>query len=156
MTSLVFLRYYTTLPSEGLEVTWHYIYLSVEGKITFASEKRSGWEYTLFEVRGIVKKYVQSTAPLKFWYGGGVGIAPISALYTYFDWSEWRTKTEKGAGIFFVLSGNAGYKWLLGENFTIELVLGIAYYGGNIIIAGENIPFGGLIPDGRFSLGYAF
>ena len=130
--------------------------LGVEGEVVFASQKMADWEWTAFGVTITAKKYTESSAPLKFWYGGGIGILPISAKYTYFDWTEWKTKTETASGTFLSLSGSAGYRWLIGEKFTIEGSLGISYYAGSLTIAGEKLPFGGITPTIGLSLGYAF
>jgi len=130
--------------------------LGVEGEVLLASQKMADWEWKAFGVAVTAKKYTEPTAPLKFWYGGGIGILPISAKYTYFDWTEGKTKTETASSIFFSLSGNAGYKWLLGESFTVEGSLGIGYYMGSLTVAGETLPFGGLVPGIGLSLGYAF
>lgn len=130
--------------------------LTAEGKIALSFKKEADWEYAIIELKGYIKKYTNSTAPFGFWYGGGIGILPTFVQFSYFDWSEWKTKTEKGMGIFFSLSGNAGYKLPVGENFSLELGIGIGISGGNLTIAGENLPLTTLSWDGRFSLGYAF
>lgn len=65
-----------------------------------------------------VKKYIESTVPLKFWLGGGIGVM--------FE------------GFFF--SASVGSKWLLGKAITIEPFLRLNYYA--LMLPLEMLPHG--------------
>jgi len=65
-----------------------------------------------------VKKYIESTTPLEFWLGGGIGVM--------FE------------GLFF--SASVGTKWLLGKAIIIEPFLRLNYYA--LMLPLEMLPHG--------------
>lgn len=87
-----------------------------------------------------IRKYIKSTAPEGFWFGGSGGIATISV-------SEGSTRG-------FILVGSLGYKLILGERFTVEPYLGTGYMisstdGDEDEVGGFNVLYG-------LNIGYVF
>lgn len=60
-----------------------------------------------------IRKYIKSTAPEGFWFGGSGGIATVSV------------SGVSATG--FIIAGNLGYKLILGERFAIEPYLRTGY-----------------------------
>lgn len=124
--------------------------LGIEGEILLTgSQKLDGWEWRalFFGLAITVKRYIKLVAPTGIWYGGSIGVIPIVME---------RGEEEGGAHLYFILSGNIGYKWLVGEKFTLEPSLKLNYYIGSGKIGAETFPLGGLRPVVSLSLGYAF
>lgn len=65
-----------------------------------------------------IKKYIKSTLPFEFWFGGGVGIIWGGVSY----------------------SASVGSKWLLGKAFTIEPFFRLNYYA--LMLPLETLPHG--------------
>lgn len=123
--------------------------LGIEGKILLTSpQKLDDWEWQIlfFGYAITVKKYMKPVGPTGVWFGGTIGMLPI-VIKGY---------GEEGTHLYFILSGNIGYKWLLPGNFTLEPSLELNYYIGSAKLGAEAFPLGGLRPVLALSLGYAF
>lgn len=119
--------------------------VSLVGQALFVFRRSGDWRWTLFGGGVGGKRYLNPTSPEKLWFGGNASLQYVSAEY----WGD------KDSGIFFGLTGLAGYKWIFGQ-FTVEPALGLTIAIGSLSILGESIPLAGVGPAVGVSLGYAF
>lgn len=120
--------------------------MSFVGQVVFASESSGRWDWTLLGGGVGVKRYLNTTAPEKFWFGGNASVNYVSAEY----------RRDSDSSFFLGLAGLVGYKWIFGERFTVEPSFGLLISIGSLSIEGESIPISGLGGALGISLGYAF
>jgi len=131
----------TQLPKRILDIAYEKT-LKPDFSIEIEGAIKLSREYVSTLIGGLVKEYPGSTAPLGFWYGGGIDIAFVYDQYG-------------NIGISPGFSGNGGYKHSLGD-ITLELNLGISFSPKIIIISHKtNFSFD-IFPTGRIRLGYVF
>jgi hypothetical protein len=119
--------------------------MSFVGQAVFASRSSGDWDWMLLGGGVGVKRYLNSTAPEKLWFGGNASLQYVSADYG----------REEGSSVFLGLAGLVGYKWIFGQ-FTVEPSIGLLMSIGSLSIAGESIPITGVGGTLGISLGYAF
>lgn len=91
-----------------------------------------------------LKNYFKPTAPQGLWWGV-YGIFGVGA--------DWGTEEDWGALVSIVGAGvNMSYKYLLGENLTVEWSSGAIYLNRS----GKHIDVGGLGPTVAIKLGWTF
>jgi len=122
--------------------------MSLSGQVRFLSQEDEDWKVSGFGLFLGIKKYFKKMAPEKFWWGPSIGFISVSATD--------KSTGEEGSGTVFSGLLNIGYKWLLGERFTIEPSAGIASYLGSIKAGEEEYMAGGLGISLGLTIGYAF
>lgn len=118
----------------------------------FLSWNLGNWAVTGIGAAGGLRFYPRRTAPAGFYYGPEAGVAHVSVRYT----GPITKSSSTGQGVTLSAGGLAGYQWVTGGGFAVDLSAGLTFSFGGVSAGNQAAPLGGVSPSLGLNLGYAW
>jgi len=122
---------------------------AIAGRINYSSWNIGDWNTSAIG-GGLSYRFFPTSqeAPKGFWFGPGGDILIMTSTYN----------NETASSTFISIGGEAGYKWVWGEEiaFVLSPSLNLRYIAGSLEIGDSNLPFGGLTFGLGLAVGIAF